>query len=767
MTMKGARLLLLGPLVAVLAATAVPAVAGSGRLVGTVRGLDTGGLPGATVVVTDEGGNTVVVLLTGEGGEFKTSDLPPGPYVVEGSLHGFLPSTASGVVVRDDRVSTVEVTLTSATFRDTMEVDGASPLDTMESSELRETGARDLGEALARMPGVWKVRKGGIANDVVLRGFRQDDVTVLIDGARVAGACPNRMDPPAFHIDFSEVDRIEVAPTTGRMLAQGSLGGMINVVTKKPAPGLTADASLTTGSWQMVNPAATVGYGGSKMRFLAGASQRSSAPYADGSGVRFTAAANYNGRAAGIDAYDVSTAWARAYFEPGIGHELNLSWERQDADDVLYPALMMDAVYDTTNRLVLGYRYSPAAGLLRDLRATAYVTGVEHWMEDSLRTSADTAPRGWSMGTRATTSVVGVSVDTELGPVTVGIEAYRRSWDAWTEMAGMAYRRQYTIPDVQIDAVGLSARWARALTDRTSLELGGRLDHVRTTADPELANTDLYFAYHGVRYTSRSDLEPSFSARVEHRIADSLSLAFSASRTTRAPDPRERYFALRRMGSDWVGNPGLDQPRATSGELGLTWTGGGGVISATAWVDSVDGYITLYDQPRVNAVPGIMSPTAQSYANVDAVLGGSSFEGTVALGSRTFLAGNVTWMRGRKDADPALGLASGNLAEMPPLTARLALRWQSPSLFVELEGVGAAAQNRVDTDLQELPTPGYGIANLRAGVSRGAWRIRTAVENLFDRTYHEHFGYVRNPYRSGVVVNEPGRSLTLIVGWQL
>jgi len=57
---------------------------------------------------------------------------------------------------------------------------------------------------------------------------------VLIDGARVAGACPNKMDPPAFHLDFAEVDRVELSPSAGKMAAQGSLGGLINVVTKKP-----------------------------------------------------------------------------------------------------------------------------------------------------------------------------------------------------------------------------------------------------------------------------------------------------------------------------------------------------------------------------------------------------------------------------------------------------------------------------------------------------------------------------------------------------
>jgi len=732
-----------------------------------VAGAGSGRLPGATVVVTGDSTPATASVLTGAGGEFSVPDLPAGTYTVEANLHGFVPSTTTGVVVGEDGVSTLSITLASATFRDTMSVEAASPLDTMESSELRETSAQDLGEALARMAGVWKVRKGAIANDVVLRGLREDDVTVLIDGARIAGACPNRMDPAAFHLDFSEVDRIEVAPTTGRMAAQGSLGGLVNVVTRKPPQGVTADVALTAGNWQMLNPVATVGYGGSKVRVLAGVSKRSSDPYSDGSGNSMTAAANYSDRVAGHKSYDVSSAWTRAYFTPGEDHEINLSVERQEADDVLYPTLMMDAVSDTSNRVVVGYRYSPAGSLLSGLRATAYVTSVDHWMEDSLRTSADGAPRGWSMGTQADTRVLGGSAEADLGPVTLGFEAYRRSWTAWTEMAGMGYRRQYSIPGVDVDALGLSVRWGTTLSQATTLELGARLDRVATSADPSLANTDLYFAYHGVRDTSRSDVEPSASIRLEHRLTDSLVIALNASRSTRAPDPRERYFALKRMGGDWVGNPTLDPPRATSGELGLTYSGSVGALSASAWVDRVDGYITLYAQPRSNMVPGVMNTTAQSYANVDAVLRGASLDGSMALGSRVGLEGNVAWVRGTKSTDADLGLSSTNLAEMPPLTARVALRWQSPTFFAELEGSGAAAQSSVDTDLAERPTPGYAILNLRTGLTWSDWRVRIGVQNLFDRTYHEHFSFIRNPYRSGVIINEPGRSFTVVVGWQL
>jgi hypothetical protein len=37
-----------------------------------------------------------------------------------------------------------------------------------ETTVLRESAARDVGEAMARLPGVWKIRKGGIANDIVV-----------------------------------------------------------------------------------------------------------------------------------------------------------------------------------------------------------------------------------------------------------------------------------------------------------------------------------------------------------------------------------------------------------------------------------------------------------------------------------------------------------------------------------------------------------------------------------------------------------------------
>jgi iron complex outermembrane receptor protein len=478
--------------------------------------------------------------------------------------------------------------------------------------------------------------------------------------------------------------------------------------------------------------------------------------------------ANYTEAADGVDAYGIDSGWTRLYFSPADHHELHLSYARQEASDVLYPGLMMDAVYDNTDRLSLGYLFAPEDdGPLRAVRATAYATRVDHWMVDSLRVTGGSAPRGWSMGTDASTDTIGASAEAELGEFVLGVEAYRRTWDAWTEMAGMNYMRQFSIPDVDSTAFGVSARWQRRVAPATSIELGGRFDWTETAADPDKAETDLYYAYHGLRETSRSDADPSLSIGITHRFSGGLSLGANVARTTRVPDARERYFGLRRMGSDWVGNPALDPPQSTAAEASLTWSGGAGVLTAAAWSDWVGDYITLYRAPRVNVVPGVMNEAAQSYANVDAQLIGVSMDGTMPLSSKFFLAGGAAWIQGTKDPDASLGLASENLAEMPPLTGRIALRWQVPKYFAELEGVGATEQDRVDSDLSEQRTAAWGIVNLKAAATYGHWRLTVSLDNLFDRSYHEHLSYQRNPFRSGFTVNEPGRAFAATVGWTL
>jgi iron complex outermembrane receptor protein len=77
----------------------------------------------------------------------------------------------------------------------------------------------------------------------------------------------------------------------------------------------------------------------------------------------------------------------------------------------------------------------------------------------------------------------------------------------------------------------------------------------------------------------------------------------------------------------------------------------------------------------------------------------------------------------------------------------------------EVEGVFAGEQSRIDTDLREANTPGYGLLNLKAGFNFRGYTLRVGLDNVFDKHYFEYLSYQRDPFRSNLRVMEPGRNI--------
>ncbi len=295
------------------------------------------------------------------------------------------------------------------------------------------------------------------------------------------------------------------------------------------------------------------------------------------------------------------------------------------------------------------------------------------------------------------------------------------------------------------------------------------MDSTRSEADATKANTSLYMAYQGRSQTSAADTYPSGKVRVAYQPAASLTITGGLGHTVRVPDPQERYFALRRMGSDWVGNPFLVPTMNTGVELGASWRAGRLFLNAVAHHDMLGDTIGVYQQARVNAVPGVTNPYARSYRNVDGTITGVEVEAVVPITDRLFAAGDVSFLRGRQVVDPAAGVNSEWLAEMPPARSRLALRYERRgtrgSAFAEVEGIYSAEQTHVDTDLRESPTPAYALLNARFGGTYRRVRFSVGLSNLLDETYMESLSYQRDPFRTGSRVYEPGRNAYVNVAW--
>jgi|GEM_PF-273642 len=722
-------------------------------------------LSGATVILERLATDRTYQVVSGNMGVFRASGLEEGSYRLLVELAGFKPALVPNVQVSPGPPQVISIKMEQAfLIEDHVTVIGTSSANSLEAAEIRESRAQDLGGALSNRSGISTVRKGGIANDLVLRGFQGRDVTVLIDGQRVYGACPNNMDPSIFHVDFAEVDRVDITKGPFDMKNQGGLGGSINVVTRRPGEGFHGRANLAAGSAGFINPSVDISYGTQRASLLGGYSFRRSSPYTDGSGRRFTELTNYSPDSVDSESYEVGTAWLKTGFNITENHQLQAAYTRQDASNVMYPYLRMDAAYDDTNRLMFRYDGKRLSDSIRNLSILGYYTDVSHWMTDELRTSSNMGGRGYSMGTMANTRTLGGKIETAVHRWTFGFEAYSRYWDAYTEMAGMNYMRQFSIPDVDIISLGVYAEYRKPLTEKLSLTTGFRADRVESTADGDKANSNLYLAYHGLDSLSQIDSFPSGSVRLDYEASQTIHLGFGFGSAVEVPEPSERYFALKRKGSDWVGNPELKRSRNNGIDAVISWRHPLLVLETGIFHNWVNDFITLYDQQKLTSMPGVMNTRARTYTNTDARFYGMDMNAVVPLEDRLFLEGTLGYVRGVKDILPEKGILSGNVAEIPPLNSRLGLRWDDGTVYGLLEGVFSARQKLVDLDLREEETPSWGIMNLQAGLRHERLTASLGLGNLFDRTYFEHLSYQRDPFASGVRVTEPGRNFFINLG---
>jgi iron complex outermembrane receptor protein len=643
----------------------------------------------------------------------------------------------------------VELKAKKETFKDSLEV-----------REIRESSAKDVGEALSKLEGIWKVRKGGIANDVVLRGFYRDNINVLIDGVRVYAACPNRMDPPAFHVDFSEVERIEIIKGPFDVRHQGSMAGLVNIITKKPEEGFRIKLNASAGSFNFINLSPVVSYADNKLGILVGYSYRYSKPYKDGDGRRITEYANYKSQFINSKAFEINTYWTKLGFKPIKNHSVEFSYTRQDARHVLYPYLLMDAIYDITDRFNMNYQIDSISDTLKSLKFQFYYTRVDHLMNDRYRRSAGINP--FSMQTDAKSKAYGGRLEANLGDLTLGFEAYKRNWDATTFLRALGFE-QSSIPDVDTENFGLYGEYKRNLSDKLRLVAGLRLDTTKTKADRSKANTNLYFDYKDTRSTSKRDTYPSGNIQLFYELQKGTELFVGLGHSVRVPDAQERYFALRRpmmAGSDWVGNPELKPSRNTELDLGIKYSTDRTLIKATAFYSYVQDYITVHDQSRITGrnTSGTQNSKARSYENVDAQFFGGEADLRLSLTQELFLFGGMSYVQARKETKPEKNINSSKVAEIPPLKTRLALRYDKGMYFGEVETILSATQNRVDRDLREQKTSGYGVVNVKVGGNFRGFTITAGIDNVLDKKYFEHLSYQRDPFRTGVKVPEPGRT---------
>ncbi len=629
-----------------------------------------------------------------------------------------------------------------------------------------EVKSADLAEALAKkLPGISMVRRSGIANDIILRGQKKDNINILIDGAKIYGACPNRMDPPTSHVLTNNIEGIEVIEGPYDVENFGTLSGSVAITSKQPAKEFAGEANLNMGSWGYRKGSLTVSGGSDRVRALFSLSKENSEQYEDGDGNDFSnqqvavnapAGNRYKPEYQGLDAYDKASLMGKFYVNFTDNQALMLSYTANRSDDILYPSSPMDAIYDDSDIFNLEYSIKQLGNYSKALTINLFDSQVEHPMSTLYRVGSGTNSVNEKVS-YLETHTQGLKVKnafdlSDTAVMTYGVDVSRRNWNGRYTGAGTQTPIDgfLNIDDVDTENRALFVEVEKRYAE-VELKAGARYDDTTIETAGNLANQpdNDYTAFSAFVYTT-------------YQLNAGTKLFGGAGRSHRVPDARELYFrgAMANMGmgmSPQIGTPTLDQTTNDEIDFGIENNFESMMLKSKLF------YSWLSDYIYYNA-----SKTSNRFENIDATLYGLDVSGSYFFSDELFLDFGVAYQRGRKD-QALTGQSDRDLAEIPPLKGNLALNYvygQDNSARLEL--VAADRWGRYDSDNGEQELSGYGVLNfkLKHQLTR-QFEITAGIDNLLDKRYA-----VSNTYNdltlvsSGatgevMLLNEPGRYLYL------
>ncbi|MEV9478291.1 TonB-dependent receptor plug domain-containing protein, partial [Aliarcobacter butzleri] len=306
-----------------------------------------------------------------------------------------------------------------------------------------ELKSADLADALMKnSPNISIVRRNGIANDIILRGQKKDNINILIDGAKIYGACPNRMDPPTSHIVTNNIESVKIIEGPYDVENFGTLSGLVKVDTVEPKEGFNGEINLNAGSFGYKKASTTISGGNDFVKALISASTEKGEQYKDGNGDDFLQqqikrgvpkAQQYTNK--DLDGFEKKSVLSKLQFNLTDDQDLRLSYTANRSDSILYPAGPMDADYDDSDIYTLGYTIRELGSLSKQLDLDYYYSKVDHPMSTKERNfflNSNAMMRNMYMTNHLKTSVWGTTVKNSLDVgdslVTVGLDTSVRNW---------------------------------------------------------------------------------------------------------------------------------------------------------------------------------------------------------------------------------------------------------------------------------------------------------------------------------------------------
>ncbi|MCF6253741.1 MAG: TonB-dependent receptor [Thiomicrorhabdus sp.] len=676
-----------------------------------------------------------------------TSRIHPTPKKLSVAIVSLL-ATASMVHAQDSATQLLPITITDT---------APAPLETnIPINDLLQTSNSETSTALRQINGVEASRMGGHGVDLIINGQQASQLNIFLDGAKIEGGCPNRMDPPTAYTELSSYDSVTVIKGVNSVTyGSGGSGGTVlfernapSFEEGKPYQGQVNVGTSSNGLTQDIN--ATVAAGGDKGYIVLQGSKKSADNYTDGNGDEVRS--SYESRQGHID-----LGWT-----PNEDHEFKVSYEKSYIDDVLFQGATMDSPSSEGSTTRLSYKGDNISKAIQSIEVDLYASEVDHLMDNyTFRPATPVASRLETPSNVKTTGAkIQLSSQVDRTTLNYGLQVELLEKAATVQRAtGQSIFNLWPTTESTTNSVFLEG--ITALTPKQKVIMGVRYENVSTQAKDASSATDLgntAFGLYNNTYTNYSGQtkadENNLNAllRYEQTFKNNINGFIGLSRTHRNPDATELYMA-RGGTSQWVGNPDLKPEAHNQLDIGLSQTHNTYQWAASAYYDVVENYI-LRDFAQNQSADVNIAGTHTVYLNKDAVIYGLEASGQYQLSPQVVLGASANLTKGRNTSD------NRNLSNIPPLSGALFAQYQKADWKAGARINLAAEQTDVNQEYGELETPAWSTVDLYGSyhINKTA-TLSLGVDNLFDHAYQNYLNRVDAISGNTFKVYEPGQTV--------
>ena len=612
----------------------------------------------------------------------------------------------------------------------------------------------DASQILNQLPAFSSIQKGGnYGFDPVFRGFKYDQLNVVVNGAQSAtAACPNRMDPPTSQMAPNMMDRIEVLKGPYALRYGTGFGATINFIPEKlrftsepevygrVSGGYESNGEIPRTEAQIVLSNETY-----DINLFGSWSEGSDYTTGDGETVQ----SDFNRASLGLD----------LGFKIASNQQIRLSGLYNRARDVDFPALPMDLREDDTWGFTARHDIQISDKKLQSWNTTVYGSFVDHLMDNGLKSldprtvNSNTSAKTYNYGGRTEgvwqfeNSVLYAGADlriegadgTRVREFIMGPNAGKTFYDnAWQ--------------DSQISKTGLFAEY-QLKGNTLNYVISGRLELNNGKIND--ASDDFEELYSDPNVTQ---FNPSLSLGLLKDFGKDIHTGLWLGRAQRSGGLTERYINFFPVGQDpyeMLGNPELNPEVNNQMDITFQWTPNvRSAINVDVYVSYLQDYISSVIVPDIDpSLP--TSPGVRQYMNIDnAFKTGFEVSWSQQLGFGLQHQLGIAYTYGQDlDRDEPL-------PEIAPFDIRYALfgSYLNDKLAPELVLRYVAKQDRISTEYGETASPDFFLVDLSIGYQiTHKLSVNAGINNVLDANYYEHLS--RSVRETEIAIYAPGRSV--------